>query len=334
MRVHKGSASRPLLILVHGLGMTERSWTDPYQEKMGRGRIPYDYLLVDLSHPPLFRWNNKPEGFTTSTPWRYLPHRPSPFWNDLMERGYNLLTWTQGDPNGPINSAVQELRMITEEGRRIFGDKKAIFLCHSRGGLVVREYLRRYEDSRREVAAVIFLATPHHGSRVAELAESVGKVIILLEKFLPQRSQGEVRRFYGQWADIFRTGAVDELRPQSSFILRLRQWEQTEKEMGIRYINLLGVSTCFNKIYRVVSDSPFEVKEVFSLLDSLPRLLFPSLLPDEWVDGRGDGLVARTRGRLNWIPSRDQREVPVNHASILIDPGVRKLVLEKLEEVL
>ncbi|MBW2038326.1 MAG: hypothetical protein JRI46_01830 [Deltaproteobacteria bacterium] len=31
MRVHRGSPSRPLLILVRGLGMTERTWTDPYQ---------------------------------------------------------------------------------------------------------------------------------------------------------------------------------------------------------------------------------------------------------------------------------------------------------------
>ena len=91
--------------------------------------------------------------------------------------------------------------------------------------------------------------------------------------------------------------------------------------------------TRFNKIYRVTRGEPFEVREIFSLLDYLPQLVSPSLLPDEWVDGRGDGLVAGVRGKLHWIPSHDQKEFPVNHASVLIDQKVRELILERLEEL-
>ncbi|UCC66309.1 MAG: alpha/beta fold hydrolase [Deltaproteobacteria bacterium] len=330
MRVHRGNPSRPLLILVHGLGVTERTWTDPYLERMGRGRIPFDYLLVDLKHTPLFRWNDRPRAFTTSTPWHFLPNRPKSFWEDLAEKGYNLLTWSQKDPNGPINTAVEELKEVWEEARKIFGEKRVIFLCHSRGGLIVREYLRKYERYREGVAAAIFLATPHYGSRIADIAEIMGRFVTSLEKLLPHVVREEVRRVYNQWMDTFRTGAVEELRPHSSFILTLREWEK--KELGMRYVNLLGVSTCVNKIYRIVRENPFEVKEVFSLLDPSPQPPFPSLLPDEWVDGQGDGLVARARGKLTWLPPRDQREFSLNHASILIDSRVRELVLERLEE--
>jgi len=333
MRIHKGISTRPLLILVHGLGMTENSWVNPYHERTGMGRLPYDYILVDLGHAPTFRWNKSPEGFTSSTPWRYLPHRPPSFWDTLARRGYNLLTWSQREQYGPVSSGVEQLQQVWEEGRKMFGNKRVMLIGHSQGGLIIRECLRRDERIRRAVHGAIFLATPHHGSRLADVAEALGKLFISLEKFLPAGALDGPRRSYSQWTTSLRTRAVEDLKPQSSLVRTLQHWEDHERKSGIRYVNLLGVSTCFNKIYRIVKTDPFEAREIFSLLDSLPSLILSHVLPDEWINGRGDGLVAEDRGRLAWIPPHDQRAFPVNHASLLIDRRVRAMVLQRLEEL-
>jgi hypothetical protein len=48
---------KPIFILIHGFGATEKSWTNPYEEFLGKGKIPFDYVLADYGgkalHPIL-----------------------------------------------------------------------------------------------------------------------------------------------------------------------------------------------------------------------------------------------------------------------------------------
>lgn len=59
-----------------------------------------------------------------------------------------------------IHAAVERLRQAT-------GSAQVIIVGHSMGGLVARAYLRRYGDA--QIARVITLGTPHHGTALAHL---------------------------------------------------------------------------------------------------------------------------------------------------------------------
>jgi pimeloyl-ACP methyl ester carboxylesterase len=107
--------------------------------------------------------------------------------------------------------------------------QKTLFVCHSLGGLVVKQMLRRCADSAnpdyvglgRSVIGVAFLATPHQGSA---FASSINR---LLNGFLSKQSQQLV---YGGDAlvdlnDFFRTRANTQN-------IRVRAYYETEKFSG------------------------------------------------------------------------------------------------------
>lgn len=333
MKIHKGNSSFPLIIMVHGLGMTESTWINPYAERVGRQRLPLDSLLTDVTRPPQFRWNRRPTSFTSSTPWRYLDERAPSIWQQLAARGYNLVTWSQRDPYGPLRQAIDELDRVRTEACRVLGDIPAIVLCHSRGGLIARAYLQRSGPLQERIKGVIFLATPHCGSRIADVTNVAGRLIAAVERIMPQGVREEVRTQWDQWAAALHLHAVEELRPDSEIITQLAAGEDMERALPIRYINIVGVSTCFAKIYRITGNQPFRVREIVSLVDSVPGLIGSRILPEEWIDGLGDGLVAKERAFLSWIDPGDQYEYPVNHATILVDRSVRDRILQSVEDL-
>jgi hypothetical protein len=63
------------------------------------------------------------------------------------------------------------------------GTRPTIFVCHSLGGLIVKEMIRQSQNNpaisglARSVVGAIFLATPHLGSNLASLAQVVGSSI-------------------------------------------------------------------------------------------------------------------------------------------------------------
>ncbi len=67
---------------------------------------------------------------------------------------------------------------LDQMGLEGLGERPLMFICHSLGGLVVKEILRASddEDARREIRdntrAVLFLATPHMGSDLASRLSS------------------------------------------------------------------------------------------------------------------------------------------------------------------
>ena len=73
--------------------------------------------------------------------------------------------------------AAQVLDLIVQRG---LGRRPLLFICHSLGGLLVKQLLRKADDAtepqKRQVAtntrAVLFLATPHAGAELASLANA------------------------------------------------------------------------------------------------------------------------------------------------------------------
>lgn len=73
--------------------------------------------------------------------------------------------------------ALQVLDLLVQNG---LGERPILFICHSLGGLLVKQLLRQSRDSTEprlqriacETRAVLFLATPHTGARLASLASA------------------------------------------------------------------------------------------------------------------------------------------------------------------
>ena len=67
----------------------------------------------------------------------------------------------------PIESFAAHLERVVREVTEATGQPRVVLVCHSMGGLVARAYLRTHGPAR--VAALITLASPHHGTVLAAL---------------------------------------------------------------------------------------------------------------------------------------------------------------------
>ena len=341
LRVWKGAEGKPVLILIHGFGATEKSWTNPYEEFLGRGEISFDYVLADYRRrpsPPYFPlWQLS--NYCLSTPLRKVSSRPPSLWEVLKDRGYNLLTWTQDNPYGPIAPVVEELNGIVAESEVIFGiGARLILIGHSRGGLVARKWIQDHPEKRRRIDKLILLACPNGGSRLADVAGVFARGIKTIGRFMPGelsldsgRISLRLSAFYQEIAGLFKGVALEELRPHSPFILGLKSREAEEQQSRIRYLNLVGTSTAFTKLYRISTHDIGELREVICLIDSLPKMIPPMVLPEEIVDEKGDGLVSKERTRIAWMRPGFHKEFNINHLRMLIDADVRREIIRFLE---
>lgn len=341
LRVWKGEKGKPILILIHGFGATEKSWTNPYEEFLGRGKISFDYVLADYRgrpSPPYFPFG-KFRNYCLSTPLRRFSSRPPPLWDVLKDRGYNLVTWTQCKPYGPIALAVEELNGIMEESEVIFGGGGPLVLVgHSRGGLVARKWIQDHPAKRGRIEGLILLACPNGGSRLADVADFFARGVKVINRIIPSdlwpdrgRIFPRLSAFYEEIVGLFKGVALEELRPHSSFILGLKRKELEEERSRIPYLNLVATSTVFTKLYRISTHDIGDLREVISLIDSLPKMIPAVMMPDEIVNEKGDGLVSKGRARIAWMRPGSQKEFPVNHLRMLIDLDVRKEIIRFLE---
>lgn len=70
-------------------------------------------------------------------------------------------------PGVAIDDFAPQVQAAVARLRRATGSAQVVIVGHSMGGLVARAYLRRYGHA--EVARVITLGTPHHGTALARL---------------------------------------------------------------------------------------------------------------------------------------------------------------------
>ncbi|MBY3104513.1 putative lipase [Rhizobium laguerreae] len=111
---------------------------------------------------------------------------------------------------------------------------RTVFVCHSLGGLIVKQMLRRCSDSvnpeykelGRSIVGIAFLGTPHQGSALASALDQ------LLRRFLSKQTQQLV---YGEDGlvdlnDFFRSRA-------SMQQIQVRAYYETEKVGGILIVD-------------------------------------------------------------------------------------------------
>jgi pimeloyl-ACP methyl ester carboxylesterase len=226
-----------------------------------------------------------------------------------------------------------------EESEVIFGGGGPLILVgHSRGGLVARKWIQDHPDKRGRVDGVILLACPNRGSRLADVADVFAKGIRAIGRFMPREvspNRGRIflrlLAFYEEIAGLFKGVALGELRPHSPFILGLKRKELEEQGSRIRYLNLVGTSTVFTKLYRLSTKDVGELREVTSLIDSLPKKIPTVMMPEEIVNEKGDGLVSKGRARIAWVRPGSHKEFHVNHLRMLIDLDVRREIIRFLK---
>lgn len=341
----------PVVVLIHGLGMTEGVWTETYKGRLLGGILPFRYVLTDLHNDPsalnLGFHNSEPKrrirGITLSKPLESLTDPPEPLWQYLQGQGYDLITWSQRRPSGPLEEGVKELDYILSLAKKRFPKRRFILIGHSRGGLIARVYLDKLYDYSCEIAGLITLSTPHHGSRLASFGKIMTPVLKALSMLLPDEI-GEVKseslkraeHLIKRIKDISRGEAFTELSPGSGFLKSLRD----RKIEDIYYATFGGTNSTFTRVYIMEYDKAsymknengfewkVEAKVLFSIPDILSRFTPAGFVPEELKPGKGDGLVSARSAHLEW--SDEKHNLPLNHAMMLIDPEMKRRLLKIL----
>ncbi|MCL5024301.1 MAG: alpha/beta fold hydrolase [Nitrospirae bacterium] len=323
----QGDRSRPAVLFIHGLGMDGRVWTCPEESQVLGGKFPLGILVSGKpGEQVLNRANEKrAKGYFFGE----SPGNLSTLFHCLGEQGYTVIAWSQKRPAAETAAAVSELKEILskyEEQCR----SGVILVGHSRGGLVGRAHLA---GGDRKIRALVTLATPHRGSRMAQWAEHMRPLIALINPLLPDSEKGTAAYAAKRVLGFLSSRAVRELLPDSRFFASLHD----APRKGVHYLSFGGNDPTLFSIYRKVIERVqregrelliVKARKVFSFPDILEKIVPESLFPDEMKHGRGDGLVSVESARLPWAD--EHCDIGVNHAGILFDEGVNLKVTEML----
>jgi pimeloyl-ACP methyl ester carboxylesterase len=325
---------KPWVVLIHGLGMSHRSWSDPFKESLLGGALSFDYVLTDLQAPPDLCHFPAAGRFGCSPPLRFSNPRPLSFWEFLKRGGCGIAGWSQEKPLGTIDHAVGELQSLLKE---IPQRNKIVLLGHSRGGLVARKYLQDRRPGWDRISGVILLGTPNHGSRLAKLGPFLARSFSFFgvkerrHYQSPQNGANGGKTFQiRNLAAYGREGGTAELVPGSAFLSSLAAGEAEEQKNNIPYCNIVGTRTDFIRIYLRFSPSG-RGRPVISLFDGLERIIPPLFLPLEIRQGRGDGQVSAKSARLSW--TEKTHLLPINHAQFLVSAEVQTIVRNFLKAI-
>lgn len=341
--ISEGSGKGPVVVLVHGLAVSKKIWTEPENETLFAGLLPFRRLVADLTRSPSTEEAGEnsalPVGLAFSPSRWDGEEKPVGFWDALAGEGYTTVTWSQRDPKGPVATAVEELAYVMELVGERFPGRKVVLLCHSRGGLVARRYLETHPAERARVAAFIGLGVPHRGSRLASFGIILSPVMAIVHGMTEQMEKNgalsaRTEDFLSRLNRGLQSDGFLELVPDSSFIAGLKD----EKYPGIRYISVIGASARYIKGYMLRygkessgGETELVARELFIIPDTFVEKMPPSLVPDELTEGRGDGQVAVDSARLPWAD--EEYRFAVNHAEMVVDRRVQQTVLDVLKDL-
>jgi pimeloyl-ACP methyl ester carboxylesterase len=322
------NADRPLVLLLHGARGNASHMTDPTSV------LPYDFDSlsplagpIDIGpswYPGVGIWSccRLDDKLAKVTSWRDV----------LGSFGFGTAVYSQVDPQGKLERPVAELFEVMQALSAAYPRKPMVVLAHSRGGLLTRSFLKRFPKSAEQIHTVITLHSPHTGSELANVADTVSDAVASLEAI-----GGSVVTDALDWLiAMARTDAFVEMATGSAFLTDLATDEQALP--WIDYFTFGGVSVRLSRViewvYTLDSAIPqfrtppyehrrvqTEVPVVSPIADSLPNVI------PELTEGRGDLLTADARTRL---PFATHQTNPINHAEALWDAVLEAQVLRIL----
>jgi pimeloyl-ACP methyl ester carboxylesterase len=229
--------------------------------------------------------------------------------DDLRQRDYGVITWSQRRPAGPIDGAVAECRDILEKASNMTGSG-IILVGHSRGGLIARKCITETDE---EVRGLITISTPHKGSSIAHITRYISPVAALIHPLFPGGDKGTLSFALKRVMEFLSSRALKELLPGSRFFTSMLN----EPRDGVSYASLGGTSPTLFRIRKT------------SFPDVLERIIPPPFYPKEMKKGKGDGLVSSESARIPW--GAEHHNFALNHAEILFDERVRSLLANMIE---
>jgi pimeloyl-ACP methyl ester carboxylesterase len=227
-----------------------------------------------------------------------------------------------------ILSSAQLLSCELRRFAKRYPDCRVVLLCHSMGGLVARACVENPSLDPGNVDRLIMIAPPTHGTLVAHFAVGTD----LWEHWLSRKSGGPWRRMRDSVIDGLGE-AADELCPNSPFLNELNGRPRNPR---VRYTIVLGTGALVNEaqllwIRHSIRECLAKLPGTEANVERLDAILSDV---DELVDGRGDGVVAVKRGRLQGVS--DTLVMPFGHLAVAGEPSdevLRNLHAEVLKRV-
>lgn len=228
-----------------------------------------------------------------------------------------------------IRNAAQLLSSELRRFARQSPDRKVILICHSMGSLVARACVEDSLYDPGNVERVILIAPPTHGSLIAHFA--VGTDV--WEHWLSRKDGWPWQRVRDSIVDGLGEAASD-MCPESDF---LKELNARPRNPHIRYTVLLGTGARLTEeqidwIRHSVCESLAKMPGGAQSAESLNAMLADI---DELVEGKGDGVVAVKRGRLEGV--NDTVIMPFGHLAVTgkvtgnVVRDVQRAVLARLQ---
>ena len=239
-------------------------------------------------------------------------------WNCLKSCGFSLASWTQSQPLGPIQIAIEELRTALDAVRNKWPGKTIYLLGHSRGGLIARRFL--LHENAGDIEGLITICSPHSGTGMAKFSRFLKPAGLLLEKIMPNKSKAALTKALSRLAVFFQSPAISELTPESEFMASLQS--ALPKEM--RKLSFGGTSPA---LFQVVVRLPGGNHKVLRFPDLLSGVIPSGHLPLELTPGLGDALVSAESAKLS---GGDHHNFPDNHVKAAYDTKIHGIILDFL----
>jgi hypothetical protein len=341
-----GTGGKPIIVLLHGCGADTRDWTNMEWRNLHfdtSAPLPPDTVVGTFIYPAVgyFSWPPSTDPLLPSI---------TNFNRFLNDHHFQTVTYNQIDNDGPLSRPVLELAAIMRVLHSFPGlaERQFVLLCHSRGGLLARKFLKDNKDHPEAVGRitkVIMLHSPNHGSLWGNQVTALGRPIVTMAEALDAAVNeilpGTGPVVTGMLAPLIEsttTPAFIEMCVGGPFITDLENGETPLP--GVEYHTFGGTSVLFSRlidrVYTASSAAPVwgRFTHVVTSVQN-PRIspVFTAFPPvngsAETTAGLGDFLVSDASSRLSFENSH--RTNPVNHASVMWDPDVHQQVLDLLE---
>ncbi len=349
LQVRAGDPNKPLVLLLHGHEGTVLDMADPASRPEDK-RYHFDFRA--------------PLGPDRDLGWSWYPHvGPYDFHGDRMrsfdpsvpgsikswknaltDGGYGTAVYSQLDPVGPLARPVQELAEVVAHLRTTY--PRIVLLGHSRGGLLIRKFLKVNAGNPGlvgPISAAITLHSPHNGTSLLTAVTAVSNILNTLMSHPAPQVRDIFNRGLGWLRSLVNSSSLSEMAPGSAF---LRDLEAGERAVpGVAYATFGGTSVAFARVksWSYTPESalaqwrwpPYHVVIRESVVwpspiaHSQPIQQMVGSIP-EWKQGVGDLLTTDGGARLPFAVHRTNH---LNHAEAMWDPSLQQQVLSILEGI-
>jgi pimeloyl-ACP methyl ester carboxylesterase len=307
LKTHTGKPEMPVVLLIHGLGMNNYFWMDPEKCFVLGGLTPLTIFLTDT-----------PEKSDNTISFGSAEPDIQGLWDCLKDAGFSLASWTQSQPLGPIQVAIDELRTALSTARNKWPNKPVYLVGHSRGGLIARRFL--LDEPATDIEGIITIASPHSGTGMAKFTRYLKPAGVLLEKIIPSKSKVMLTKALGRLSAFLQSPAIEELRPDSEFITSI-------KKPLPKHMSKLSFGGTSPALFQLSIRLPSDNYKIIGFPDMLAGAIPSVHLPNELTPGLGDALVTAKSAKL---PGSKHYDFPDNHVRAAYDRRIHGIILDFL----